>query len=235
MKQVLILGGSGGIGKSCLETFTKNSNYRLTTAQRQKDRAADSNHEMILGDLCEAEFRKELVGRTSPQVVISAFGKFPTRDSSVVDTINEFTLSVIELYEAFEAKGCLEHFVVISSLSGQINALPSAFMDEADYNYVCAKRMLSDFFRQAQLHMKSKSKIVLVEPGFVKTGFANIDARLVSQGATDILTRLRIHPINPEQVAKAIYHVVTDPDHPSTSLTFYNRSHDQREPQTRRV
>ncbi len=139
----------------------------------------------------------------------------------MTEVINEFVLSVVDLFEAFESKGGLEHFVVVSSLSAQINVLPSMFMVSGTYKYICAKRMLSDFFRQAQLYRKSKSKIVLVEPGFVRTNFANINARLENPDKNDVIIRAQIEPIDPMVIAKAIFQTVSDPEKPSCSLTFY--------------
>lgn len=221
MKQVLILGGSGGIGSACVRGFQDRPEFQVTSVRR-KNRETENSQNVISGDLCLPEFRRQLVRQTSPQIVISAFGQYPSDECSVSDAINEFAISVIDLFEAFEAKGGLEHFVVVSSLSAQTNALPFVFMNTSTHKYICAKRMLSDFFRQTQLHMKSKSKITVIEPGFVRTGFANIEARLANPSKTDVLTRTQIEPIDPAVVATAILHAVSDSTRPSSSLTFYN-------------
>lgn len=221
MKQVLVLGGSGGIGRACSGLFSEHPDYRVTIVHRQKTGKLQSPTS-ICGDLCSPEFRRDLVHQTTPNVVIASFGTHPTEPSSMTEVINEFVLSVIELFEAFEAKGGLEHFVVVSSLAAQTNVLPSIFMNSSVYKYICAKRMLSDFFRQAQLYRKSKSKIVLVEPGFVRTDFANINSRLLNPNQNDVLIRAQIDPIDPMVVAKAIFQTVCDPEKPSCSLTFYN-------------
>lgn len=220
MKQVLVLGGSGGIGRACSGLFSEHPDYRVTISHRQKTAVLQSPPS-ICGDLCSPEFRRDLVRQTTPNVVIASFGTHPTEQSSMTEVINEYVLSVVELFEAFESKGGLEHFVVVSSLAAQTNVFPSIFMNSSMYKYICAKRMLSDFFRQAQLYRKSKSKIVLIEPGFVRTNFANINARLKNPDKNDIITRAQIDPIDPMVVAKAIFQTVSDPEKPSCSLTFY--------------
>lgn len=221
MKQVLILGGSGGIGNACAKIFKEHAEYRVTSVQRQKSETSISD-KTIYGDLRSVEFRRELVLQTTPAIVVATFGRHPSNETPMSETLNEFVLSVIELFEAFETQGTVEHFVVVSSLSAQTNVLPSVFMESASYKYICAKRMLSDFFRQAQLYRKSKTKIVLVEPGFVRTNFANINARLVSANQSDILTRAKIEPLDPTVVASAIFQAVSESKRPSCSLTLYN-------------
>ena len=223
MKQVLILGGSGGIGQACAGAFSNSAEYAVTSVHRQK--SSDSGiGKTIYGDLCSAEFRRELVSQTTPNIVISSFGRYPSKDTSMTEAINEFVLSVVDLFEAFEAKKELEHFVVIGSLSGQISVMPGVYMDSSRYQYICAKRMLSDFFRQAQLHLNSRSKIVLIEPGFVRTNFANIKARLLNLKADDVLNRTGIVPLDPAIVAGAIFQAVSSPGRASVSITLHNES-----------
>jgi NADP-dependent 3-hydroxy acid dehydrogenase YdfG len=220
MKSVLVLGASGGIGSACCEIFGQSSNrFEVIGVSRTVEKI--ESIKTLQGDLRASDFRSSLLV-TKPQVVIATFGQYPVNPLSVVETINEFAISTIDLYEKFEATEVLEDFVVISSLNAQMTSLHHHHLNDAHFQYGIAKRFLSDFFRQEMLRMKSRSKIFLVEPGFVKTGFANIENRLIHRNQNDPLTRANIEVIDPRSVARMIFENTTDPNRQSRAVTIYN-------------
>ncbi len=219
-KRVLILGSTGGIGAACGEAFSK-AQYELIGVARN-EKPSSVKMKMIFGDLCDEMFRSSLV-EIKPQIVIAAYGQYPGRSMTATGTINEFALSCIDLYEKFEATGTLEDFIVISSVMAQITSLPHAYTNEAHHQYGVAKRILSDFFRQTMLRMKSRSKIFLVEPGFIRSGFARIDKRLVERAPEDILTKANLEIIEPRSVAELIYSNTIDSNRNSKAVTIYNK------------
>lgn len=216
MKEVLILGATGGIGSACVAKFrAEKGPYRITEVSRK------------VGDLRSREFRAELAERENPHIVISAFGTSPDKSVSYVEAIEEHAISVIDLYEKFEAKGRMEHFVVVSSLSALSSSIAYVFQGEGTHKYLIAKRMLSDFFRQTQLFMKSQSKVIIVEPGYVRTNFADIANRAKANSANDFITKTKLSLIEPSLIANEIFRVVTDPGLPSVSMTYFNQSTDK--------
>ncbi len=219
-KRVLVLGSTGGIGAACCEAFGSEQ-YELFGVARS-DRRSSMKMTLICGDLRDSSFRTSLVD-IRPQVVIAAYGQYPVNSMTAAATINEFALSCIDLYEKFEATGVLEDFIVVSSVSAQITSLPHAFTNDAHHHYGVAKRILSDFFRQTMLRMKSRSKIFLVEPGFIRSGFAGIEKRLVDRAPEDILTRANLEIIEPRVVAELIYKNTTDSNRNSSAITIYNK------------
>ncbi|CAN5456639.1 hypothetical protein BH10BDE1_BH10BDE1_07640 [soil metagenome] len=213
MKEVLILGATGGIGSACSKRFSsENGLFRITEVSRK------------VGDLRSREFRAVLAERENPHIVISTFGTAPNQSVSYVDAIEEHAISVIDLYEKFEAKGRMEHFVVLSSLSALSSSIAHVFQGEGTHKYLIAKRMLSDFFRQSQLFMKSHSKVMVVEPGYVRTNFADIANRAQAKSETDFIMKTKLSLIEPSVIANEIFRVVTDPALPSMSMTYFNRS-----------
>lgn len=226
MKRVLVLGATGGIGKACCDVFGReDGKYEIFGVSRSgaKNDSVNSKIKMIAGDLRDPAFRSVLVKDTRPHTAIVSFGTWPKENSTMLDSLNEFALSIIDLFEKCESDGTIENFVVISSLSAQTNSLPHVFISEANHQYIVAKRFLSDFFRQKMLHARSKSKILLLEPGFVRSKFADVENRFLRRPEGDVLTRANYSLVEPTAIADLIHRTINDPNRTPSSVTLYNQ------------
>lgn len=223
MKKALVLGASGGIGRACVESLLRSpAAYEVSGVCRRNLEIPGMR--AIQGDLCDSEFRRTLAIEQRAQVVIAAYGKFPSVQSSYTEVLNEFMFSVIDIYERFEATGELEKFVVVSSLSALTGGIPHHYLPSDRHMYNLSKRLLSDFFRQVQMYMKSKSEIILIEPGFVHTDFADISRRIERAHPDDVISRLDLVPIDPKLIADEIRRSLESDLGRTSAMTFFNRS-----------
>ena len=211
LPSVLILGARGGIGAACANIFS--DKFEIHRVSRT---AGD-----LCGDLKDQGFRNQVVEKFNPNVIIVTYGDWPTKEESISSIFNLFLNSVIDIFEQFEKKGGVDYFVVVSSISAQASGSPMMARENFIYNTV--KRCLSDFFTQAQLHMKFRMKIILVEPGMVMTDFANINERMKTRSSDDILTRANILPMTAEAVALAIYENVCSSEQRSRTIILHNK------------
>lgn len=223
MKRVLILGASGGIGRACAANLSQSNNhYELIGVCRRSSDVPGVR--LILGDLCDSDFRKSLVRDLNPNYVISCYGRYPGDGASYTSVLNEHTFSVIDIFERFEATGQLEKFVVMSSLSAQMSGITKALSPIGMHFYATAKRLLSEFFRQVQLNMGSRSRIVLIEPGFIRTNFADIAKRMELADPNDLILKLGVRPIEPEYIAAEICRALEAEVLTTSALTFFNEN-----------
>lgn len=210
---VLVLGSSSGIGAACAELYAKNKSKVYLVSRTVGD---------LCGDLSDPNFRKSVVNLWQPQIVIATFGDWPSKNQSATSIFDLFTNSVIDLFEQFEKKGGIDYFVVVSSLSAVTTVHP--FMSIEQFHYLCAKRILSDFFTQAQLYMKFKTKIILIEPGMILTDFADIRERMKSPKSDDFLMQARVAPMPADELAQRIFDATNSFEKRNQKITLYNQS-----------
>lgn len=207
-KPSMLILGTGGIAQACLAKF--GSTFNTTSVSR---RTGD-----ILGDLTEVSFRNRLVSETQPRVIITTYGVWP-KNMSLVQALELYFNSVVDLFEKFENKGGLEYFVVVGSTDALFSCHP--LISQGQLGYRTAKKSLSIFFQEVQKFGRYNSKIILIEPGMTATDFADINRRAADNKPEDIIHKLNLTMLNPADIANQISECLNSPR--SLTITLHNR------------
>lgn len=208
-KPSMLILGTGGIAQACIEKF--GATYSITCVSR---RAGD-----IKGDLTDVHFRDRLVADIQPNVIISTYGNWP-KNLSLIQTLEIYFNSVVDLFEKFEKKGGLEYFVIISSIDAHFSSQPG--ISPSQFAYRAAKKSLSDFFKELQKYAFYNSNIILIEPGMITTDFANINQRIADKNPEDFLIKLNLDLYKPEDIVNQIAFCLKS--NRSLTVTMHNKS-----------
>ena len=73
--KVLILGGSGFLGKHLMKSFSKNENVSIYTITRNAFEV-DSVSEKYFGNILDMEFLKDSINKIEPQIVFYLISDF---------------------------------------------------------------------------------------------------------------------------------------------------------------
>ena len=226
MKNAVIIGGSGGIGKAVTEEFVKRGchvlfSYRSAkeTAERFRDKLWDESGETVLEaahlDTSSRESVEEFAKRAealfqSIDTVVFCSGivkdsSFLTMEEAVFEKVLEVNLTgcfriLKELFLLLNFKEGAS-IVAVSSTGG---IRPNA----GQANYAASKAgVIAMTEALAREYAKKKIRVNAVAPGFIHTDMVDLENRHIQKSIAEIpMGRLG----KPEEVAKAVYFLASE-------------------------
>lgn len=158
--QILITGGSRGIGAGLVKHFTS-LNYDVVSVSR-----SDTTSEQ--GDITDSNFRSYIANKYSPDIFINNAGIAKESLDKVLETNG---VAAVDLLEKFYNKMNQGTIINIGSLSATKNGYE--IKDISDTAYILSKKLLHEasyFFQE--MHTKP-IKVVSLEIGAVATSIQN--------------------------------------------------------------
>jgi len=205
MKQMLITGGSKGIGKGIAEYFS--DSYEIITVARDKNSGVTE-----IGDLSNPSFVDMLVEKYRPDVFINNAG-IVVEDTSManLELINEINFSAaVKLLQGFYIKMDGGNIINIGSQAAELQG------------YVTNMNKFSYMYTKAGLHKAShlisqsgerNNKVTLINLGSVKTTIRNRFYGIKIPDEEYIEQTWRTIPMLTSDVAKTIHWILTLPSH----------------------
>ena len=212
MKQVVITGGSKGIGRACAELFAANGYTVLVTGRTESTlrktvkSLEGSNHTYVVGDVADAATAEQIrdnVEQIDVLVNNAGFGVFkPVEDMKEEEFMSQFSVNVKGVF--LTTKSLLPLFrsqdegtvITISSMAGQ-----SHFANGTAYS--ATKWAVEGFVGSLKKELRDTHvKCCSILPGSVDTSF--FDA--LPFGPTED------RHLEPEDVAETVYFVANQPD-----------------------
>ena len=150
MKQMLVIGSNGGVGKECVNYFS--TMYDVIPISREQ------------GDLRDKEFLQTLVDKYNPSVVLNCAGVY---EKEFYETFESNFLSVSFLTMEFYKKMESGHIINICSSSANSSGWPGIEYDRLTYNV--SKSSLKKFSNMLQSSKNSSVKVTTLEPAQINT------------------------------------------------------------------
>lgn len=148
MQRVLLTGASGLIGKSLMKIFAQNKKYRIyaITTNRAKLEEYDFVN-IIEGDLCKEEFRKNIIELIKPNCIIHLAWDQTKKDfRKSNENLKWLNISMDLLYNFIESGG--NRFIFAGS-SSEYDGMNGTFTEEDDITpiseYGKCKKLFSEF------------------------------------------------------------------------------------------
>ena len=150
MKQMLVIGSNGGVGKECVKHFS--TMYDVIPISREQ------------GDLRDKEFLQTIVDKYSPSVVLNCAGVY---EKEFYETFESNFLSVSFLTMEFYKKMESGHIINICSSSANSSGWPGIEYDRLTYNV--SKSSLKKFSNMLQSSKNNSVKVTTLEPAQINT------------------------------------------------------------------
>ena len=150
MKQMLVIGSNGGVGKECVNYFS--TMYDVIPISREQ------------GDLRDKEFLQTLVDKYNPSVVLNCAGVY---EKEFYETFESNFLSVSFLTMEFYKKMESGHIINICSSSANSSGWPGIEYDRLTYNV--SKSSLKKFSNMLQSSKNNSVKVTTLEPAQINT------------------------------------------------------------------
>lgn len=174
MKKIIVLGGSKGIGKGCVEYF-RNLNHNVISVARSN---ADVN-----GDLCDSLFRDYLVNNYDADVIINSAGRLG------IPLENALNLNFVAIADLF-----LKYYEKLKPGSDMVNISSIASLYSSGYHlipyerisYNTSKNAISNFCLSLSRCRKKDIRVTTIEP------------EIVIPTELSIINRKKINPLNYE-------------------------------------
>lgn len=200
MKSILIIGGSKGIGKECVNFFKKNG-YSVTSVARTN---AD-----IIGDICDDKFRTYLVNNIKTDVVVNSVGMVGVPINQALMTNFTAVADLISNYYFSLPQGST--IVNISSIAS-MHSLGHKGISLERISYTCSKNAISDFCISLSKNRTRDIKITTIEPDLVlPTNFNEFHKKSISNENYENYKFESFTPIRPVDIATTIHWVISQP------------------------
>ncbi len=212
MKNILITGGSSGIGKTYLDMQGKDINFHIIT--RNRSLADSSNLSYYMCDLSSAEDIDELIssikdkGMTINGFIHCAGITLPQNDEVSFETWEE-TLK-INFFSASKLIGGIKDIFSSNSSIVFVSSIGAVLGFEDNPSYQISKAALKQFTKSLAVDLAPDTRVNCILPGYIKTemtskSFRDSDKRKKISEKT-LLDRWG----EPSEVAKVINFLISD-------------------------
>ena len=150
MRQMLIIGSSGGVGKECVKYFS--TTYDVVSISREQ------------GDLRDKDFLQTLVDKYNPSVVLNCAGVY---EKGFYETLESNFLSASFLTLEFYKKMKRGHIINICSSAANSSGWKGIDYDRITYNV--SKSSLKKFSNMLQSSKNKSVKVTTLEPAQINT------------------------------------------------------------------
>jgi len=150
MRQMLIIGSSGGVGKECVKYFS--TTYDVVSISREQ------------GDLRDKDFLQTLVDKYNPSVVLNCAGVY---EKGFYETLESNFLSASFLTLEFYKKMKSGHIINICSSAANSSGWKGIDYDRLTYNI--SKLSLKKFSNMLQSSKNKPVKVTTLEPAQINT------------------------------------------------------------------
>ena len=202
MKTMLITGTSRGVGKACVEEFSRD--WNLITVSR-------TGPATYTGDLKDPRFRRKILDEVCPDAFINNAGIAGSdSDWTSVNEVNYIAAG--ELMVGFYRKMKSGHIVNLASVVS--NHCGYAGMTMQEITYFSSKASLKRLAVILDQACRSPVKITSLEPGMIMTDMGEIRTRYenAERYPDDYITRNKIQPMDPGYVARTIRWILEQPE-----------------------
>jgi short-subunit dehydrogenase len=150
MRQMLIIGSNGGVGKECVKYFS--TTYDVVSISREQ------------GDLRDKDFLQTLVDKYNPSVVLNCAGVY---EKGFYETLESNFLSASFLTLEFYKKMKSGHIINICSSAANSSGWKGIDYDRLTYNI--SKLSLKKFSNMLQSSKNKPVKVTTLEPAQINT------------------------------------------------------------------
>lgn len=157
MKEMLIIGGSKGIGLECKNYFK--NRYNVTTVARTN---ADINIDITIKDN-----REFLINTQHPSILVYTAGEL---SNDVNYSIENNLKAVIHLIDGFFKKKTVEHIFYLGSTRDTENGFEDLWEERAWY---AISKKASAHFIEILKNWRTETKTTIIRLGKVNTGFGS--------------------------------------------------------------
>lgn len=199
--QILITGGSRGIGAGLVNFFSKLDNTEVVSISR-------SNHTTETGDITNIDFRDYIVKKYNPDIFINNAGIAKKDFSKIIETNS---VAAVDLLQKFYNKMDKGIIINIGSLSTTQNGYQ--IKDQIDASYILSKKLLHEasyFFQE--MHIKP-IKVVSLEIGAVATTIQNRFYGKTIPAEEYTKQTIRSIPMLVDDVVNTVDWIINQPQH----------------------
>lgn len=182
MKQMLITGGSRGIGEAIANHFQHD--YEVITVSR-------SGPSTELGDLRDRDFLDYLLAQYKPDVFVNNAAIY-SRDFHDTNLVNFVAAGY--LCERFYHQMQTGHIINIGSTSSKLIGWEGIGPEQA--NYIPGKTGLDRLSMVLNNSRQTQVRITSLEPGWVNTGFAGLALEIDQSDYENIANKRRPMPVD---------------------------------------
>lgn len=200
MKNILILGGSKGIGRGCVEYF-RNLNYNVTSVARSN---ADIN-----GDLCDSSFRNYLVSNHQADILINSAGRLGLPLGEALN-IN-FTAIADLIMRYYEVLPAGSDIVNISSIAA-LYASGHHMINHERISYNTSKNAISNVCVSLSRCRRKDVRVTTIEPEMVvPTDLSNENKKQVNMMNYKDFNFNSYTPLQIDDIACSINWIINQP------------------------
>jgi len=200
MKSILVLGGSKGIGKGCVEYFRK-LNYNVISVARTN---AD-----VLGDLCDSSFRNHIIKNYDVDIVINSAGRLGL---PLEYALNINFVAIADLFtQYYEKLKPGSDIINISSIAG-LYASGHHLISQERISYNVSKNAISNFCVSLSQSRKRDVRVTTIEPDMVvPTCFSIENLKSINVNNYENFNFNSYTPLQINDITKSIDWIISQP------------------------